>query len=142
MWKIGIILSMRSHIREGGDLESGLYDDLLSIEMAISEMVQRSMLDERELGYLDALNSSPTLTYAANICEVQHETFSKVIQATCSRIANFMGGSFTDEGFIAEVVETYNLPDDEIERLRQFIKSRERLSVKRVPFLPVVEKVE
>lgn len=100
-------------------IESDEFNDLLSVEKAIEELKDLNLLSNRDLEVLDREEDG---NY--NRGNPFRKTHSKHFSIICNRIAYYLGGYFTDEGYIDYLARNYRLDEDHKETLRRFMTSR------------------
>lgn len=117
-WYVRILLEYSARVRAGKengeeistDLTDNLYDDLLSVEMAIKRLKKENSLTKLESRILELLPSNVTNKQMAKILHVSNEwLLEKTIEDACSKIAFCLGDHFTDDGFISYMIKKYNL---------------------------------
>jgi hypothetical protein len=98
-------------------IENEEFNDLLMIERAVSELTELKLLSEQDLKILydDKVNYST---------KAQKETYAKKLSYLCQRIAYYLGGYFTDEGYIHYLSKKYKLTEQEVEIVRAYMSSR------------------
>lgn len=123
-WIVQSIIRNQFNIRSVQDLESDEYNNLLIIEKAINDLTKTGSMTNQELQIVNLISMGYTFRDMENILDVSRETISKIFIATCDRISYYLGGEFTDEGMLEYMQEKYDLEDNQIDKLRNFMKSK------------------
>jgi hypothetical protein len=119
-WIIQYLLNNQDTIKATGDLESDQFNDLLIVEKAIDKLYEQKLLTVEDMAILDLLQTK----IGGEETTPERHTLAKRFTQICERVAYFLGGYFTDEGYLDYMRETFNLRDVDIELLRTYIKSR------------------
>ncbi len=99
------------------------YDDLLFVEIKIDELVLSGIIDEIELKILNMVIESNTFKTVAKDLNLSHITVAKYFHKTCSKIAFYLGGRWTDVGYIEYMKDKYNLDETQMERMVKYMVS-------------------
>lgn len=108
-------------------IDSDQFNDLMLIDKAIKEMRAGGLLGDEELSCIDRMSD-------VNVSKAERYQISKSFSEVCEKIAQFMGGYFTDDGYLDYMSNTYGLDEDQINKLRRYIKSVYKNKVMRKPF--------
>ena len=108
------------------DLEFDDYIDLLSVEEKVKELYANGILSKAEITILDELSNG--LSYRE--IKEKHNLPISIIKSTfilaCNKIAFYLGGSFTDEGYLEEFTSKYNLTSEQAEKAMEYMRLRKR----------------
>jgi hypothetical protein len=130
-WAVQNLLRTRETIRIKHDIESDEYNDLLILERQIKVLHAAGMLTDFDVFLLDSIGDGRPLVELERILNLNRLTVSKLFVQLCSRIAYYLGGTFTDDGLIEDMTKKYSLKDEEIETLKKYISGRYRHKLKR-----------
>ena len=120
-------LVLRSEdIRATRDFESDDYNDLLIVERCIKVLLKSKRLSEREVRILQLFSIYRSNEVVSNKLHSHRRSVFRVFKHACDKIAFELGDYFTDEGLIDRIAIKYNLSEEEVSRLRSFIKSEFR----------------
>lgn len=100
-------------------IENDEFNDLLVIERAVKELTELGLLSEDDL---EILYSSGIGIY--NNENRQRKTDSKHFYQVCERIAYYLGGYFTDEGYLNYLKKKYKFTEDQVDTARAFMNSK------------------
>jgi len=98
-------------------LDNDELNDLLMIEKAISELKDLQLFSEEDL---EILYSSGISNKTRN----QKYWYDKKLYSLCERIAYYLGGYFTDEGYIDYLTRKYKLTHEQQEVARNYMDSK------------------
>lgn len=120
-------LILRSmEIRESKDIESDDYSNLLTVENCIKTLAKENRLSKQELKILNMFAYYRSNKIVSRLLNGYRRSVFKKFKLACDKIAFELGEHFTDEGLINALSIKYNLTEEEIQRLRAFIKSELR----------------
>jgi hypothetical protein len=120
-WIIQSLLNDKNFIKETNDISADGYNDLLLIEKAISDLEKNGVLSKTDLEIIsDMTGDVPGFDDKPKSIK---ETEFKRYVSICERIAYFMGGYFTDEGYLSYMSRKYRLTEEQVQVLQNYIKS-------------------
>lgn len=126
-WIIQSLLNNRDRIKETGDIESDDFNDLLVIEKAIKELVEKGLLTSYDLDVIGM--GTPIIASTHN----EKYTLNKKKSIICTRIGYYLGGYFTDEGYLNYIAQKHNLNTEQLAALRTYIASEYKQKTIRKP---------
>lgn len=137
-WIVETILNNRNIIRSRAidqlNIESDEYNDLITIENAINSLLEKGKISDKELEILDMTGNGDTVSMVASKEKGKRDkSLIKKYKNLCDRVAFYLGGYFTDEGYLNHMKLKYNLADDSIDALRLYINSKLKHRIKRKP---------
>lgn len=98
-------------------IESEEFNDLLIVEKAVDELKELGLLSPSDL---DVLNDNRDSFRTRN----QKYVFDKRFSYVCERIAYYLGGYFTDDGYISYLTKKHKLSPKQVETVRAYMKSQ------------------
>jgi len=107
------------------------YNDLIIVEMAVEVLYLEGSLSDFDMKIISYLSDGKYIINSEKYFGLSRGTITKHFQNICQRISYFLGGYFTDEGFIYEVATKNDLTEEQIDTLKRYIKSKYRHSVVR-----------
>jgi hypothetical protein len=111
---------------EDPSITSEEFNDLLAVETAVDTLKKMGKISEEELIILYLPVGSKTDLY-------DRHTLSTKKKQICDRIAYFLGGYFTDDGYIEYMVNKYGLDQKQIEALTKYISGIHKHKIIRKP---------
>jgi len=123
-WIIQTLLRNRVEIRSKQNIESDEYSDLMLIEAKVEELYKDGFLSDIDMTIINLVSDGKHIIDMEGTIGKDRVTISKTFVQICDRLAYFLGGYFTDDGFLENMKEDYKLSDDEIEKMRLYMNSR------------------
>lgn len=125
-WIVQTLLNKRTEIKSSPDLESDQYNDLLLVEKAMSELLEKGVITSDDLILIDFFGSGNIPLDSRRELNKHRVTVARHFDAICERIAFYLGGYFTNDGYIDYMVNKYKLSEEQESTLRDFIRSKYR----------------
>lgn len=124
-WFVESLLLDRFSIRgEVFDPDDATYTDLLVVEATIERMLEQGLLSKDEVNFINAvIEHGGIFKSVAKQLEQAPSTISKNFHRLCLRIAYYLGGKYTDEGYSEYMRGTYRLSNEQFERMIKHMKS-------------------
>ncbi len=123
-WICQYLLRNKEIITSEPDIDSDQYNDLLVIEKKIEELHEEGFLSDLDLYIIDLVSDGRPIKDLEKSLDRSRITISKTFIQICNRIAYFLGGYFTDEGFLENMKQNYRLSDEDIEKLNSYINGK------------------
>ena len=123
-WIIEHILRNRESIRSDLTIESDEYDDLLVIEKKIDDLYKDGFLSDVDMYIIDMVSDGRPLRELGELFNKGRTTMPKTFVQICERIAYFLGGYFTDEGFLDNMRTEYKLTDESLDEIKLYMNSK------------------
>jgi hypothetical protein len=118
-WIVQSLLNNRDSIRENsyktGEIEDD-FSDLMLVEKALERLISLSLVSEKDLQVLDD-------SFKLGKTKIQKELIELKKQVVCNRIAYYLGGYFTDEGYLEYLRKKHQLTEPQMQLVRAYIKS-------------------
>lgn len=130
-WIVQSLLNNRVVIKEQNEIESDEYNDLLLIEKKIDSLKRDGLLSDEELETISEATGDTPGFYSKS--RVKRETLQRKFTAICDRLAFYLGGYFTDEGYLDYMRKKYRLDEEQLEVLRTYMKSVYKHKIIRKP---------
>lgn len=126
-WIIQSLLNNKNIIKARNDIEGEEYSDLLVVENAIKKLMSKNLITDNDIDVISIMSGDKE--GFANITQNQKRTLYKRYASVCERIAYFLGGYFTDEGYLDYIRLKYGMSNAQVEHLRHFIKSTHKHNI-------------
>lgn len=127
-WYVEYLIMNRFDIVSNPEQDLDTYEDLLDVVKAYATLRKRGLLSEKEISVLESI---PSITSAAKVLVLTRKTVFHLFKNACSKIGEYLGGYFTDEGYINYMHEKYNLTDKQNYNLQLFMNSKYRFKIMR-----------
>lgn len=123
-WIVESLLKNKLLIKETLDIESDELNNLLTVEAEINKLYKESFLSDFDMLILELVSEGMPIKEMEDSIGLGRVTISATFIQICDRISFFLGGYFTDEGFLDNMKADYKLGDEEIEKIRGHIQSK------------------
>jgi len=123
-WIVQHILRNKVSIKTTQDIESDEYNNLLIIESKIKELHSEGFLSDIDVYILDLVSDGRPIKDLEVLIDKSRKTISITFIQLCDRISYFLGGYFTDEGFLDSMKESYKLSDEQISEIKKHIAGK------------------
>lgn len=125
-WLVKNLIKNRLQIHEQSELDSDNYNDLLVVEKKIEELYNNNILSKRDIEILSFISEGNIVSNKINKFNVERHLLSKEFSSICDRIAFYLGGYFTDDGYMNYMKNKYKLSELSVERMKDYMKSNFR----------------
>lgn len=132
-WMVATLLMDTIRIKDAHDFDSDEYNNLLIIEKEISRLKRGKYISEIEDRILSLIRGGYLVKDIETIIGMERGAISKIFSRICNRISFYLGGEFTDTGYIAELSTKHNLTEEQQELLSEFMKSNLKYKILRRP---------
>lgn len=127
-WYVEYLMMNRFDIANNPEQDLETYEDLLDVIRAYAVLKKRGLLTEKEI---DVLESVPSIMSASRILNMYKSTVSRLFQSACFKIGEYLGGYFTNVGYIDYMQEKYKLLPIQVKALKLFMNSEYRFRIMR-----------
>ena len=101
-----------------------LYDDLLTIEIAIKELHKNGVINSRQLDIIKAISEGMSFIQVASKLNLHRRTVAENFIWSCKLIADHLGDHFTTEGYVDYIVNKYRLDEIKKDKLEKYLESK------------------
>ena len=123
-WIIESLLRSSVELKTKSDLDSDEYNDLMVVEKKIKDLHKDGIISEEEMALIHYIEDGKPMVNSRDEIGKNRISISKDFVTLCNKIAFFMGGEFTDDGYLDYMRAKYNLTDDQIIRMEKYMKSK------------------
>jgi hypothetical protein len=92
------------------------------VEKAIGELTKKGVLNKQDLDVIAEMAGDISGFEART--KSQKDSQYKRYFSICNRIAYYLGGYYTDDGYLAYMKRKYRLTDEQIETMRNYMRSK------------------
>jgi hypothetical protein len=117
-------LKNKVEIRSTSDIESDDFNDLIVIERKIKELFEDGIISEEELQLIEYVEDGKPLVDSKEAIGKNRISAAKDFNRLCDKIAFYVGGYFTNDGYIDYMKTKHNLNDEQVGRMIDYMKSR------------------
>ena len=119
-WFIERLLTNSVQIHSEGT-ESEMLGYLLTLEKKINELAKLGILTDEEIVILNEMLDNKTITQLSKENRQSRVTTANKLDALTDKISMYLGGIYTDEGYLDYMKRRYKLNDEQVEQLREKI---------------------
>lgn len=119
-WFIERLLSNAEEIHRKGTW-SEMHEYLLTLEAKISELKKKGIFTSDELKLLEDLSNNRTITQLSKEFGLSRVTTAMKIDVLTNKLSMYLGGIYTDEGYLNYMKKKYKLSDRQVELLEDKI---------------------
>lgn len=123
-WIIQHLLRNGESIKTSPDIESEEFNNLLTVESKIDELYREGFLSDMDLFIIESMSDGKPMKELESKVDMNRVTISRTFIQICDRISYFLGGYFTDEGFIDNMKKNYKLDDSQIDHIKLHMQGR------------------
>lgn len=110
------------------DLYNEDYTNLLLVEKKLKELIRNKQLSTEEANVVTGILQHKSLKELGEELNIQSRvTLITIFRRVCSRLEFLLGDGFSDEGYLANLAEKYNLDEEQIQKGRDYMNSNKRL---------------
>lgn len=101
-----------------------IYDDLLTIEIAIKKLHEDKLLSPRQIEIINCMSNGLNINQAAKKVHIHRETVMSDFVRACKTISDYLGEHFKLDGYIEYIVDKYHLDSSKEAKLRKYLESK------------------
>ncbi len=130
-WYVSSLLKNKLALRTESDFESDQYNDLLVIEKKIDELYKLGIISDEEIRLIEYISDGKPLVNSMSGYGKNRISSSRDVSRLCNKIAFFTGGYFTDDGYAEYMRRKYNLSDEQVVKMSQYMRSKFKHKLRR-----------
>jgi hypothetical protein len=120
-WIVQTLIRSSPTLKEKSDLDSDEYNNLLLIEKKIEDLSKSKVLTPYEVNLLKRISNGWSLKDLSTLLNLNRITIAKDIKKACEVVAYYLGGEFTDVGYLDYMQNKYELSENEIDGLKEYM---------------------
>ena len=132
-WIIQSLLRSSVELKSASDINSDEFNDLMIIEKKIEGLYKDGIISDQEMLLINYIEDGKPMVNSKEDFGKNRISISKDIVNLCNKIAFYVGGYFTDEGFMDYMKTKHNLTDDQIEKGIGYMSGRYKNKLIRKP---------
>jgi hypothetical protein len=109
------------------ELDDDTYNDLLILEKKIREMKDRGLIEPKEVRLLLGISRGYSFEEVGDRLGLDRKTVRLKFRKLCDSIAYYIGGVYTNEGFVEYLSEKHNLNSEQVKALNEIIEQNRRI---------------
>lgn len=135
MWYVQYLLMNRHIIKSDLSLDSDEYLDILSVEKAIKFLYNLNLFSDKELMALSTITDmSDIINITIPVVSLSSKMRRQLIDKASNKIAEYLGGYFTNSGYLNDLKIKYNLTDNQINVIERYINSAYKYRILSKPY--------
>lgn len=107
--------------------EDDVYNDLLILEKKIKEMKDARLLESKDIKILLGISKGFSFDDVGQKVGMDRKSIRLRFRRICDTVAFYIGGIYTDDGFVEYAREKYNLKQEQVEKLSKIIEENRRI---------------
>ena len=124
MWYINFLLKNRLEIRTNGDIESDEFNDLVIIEKKIKSLYMADIISRAEMDLIDYVADGKPMANSKESFGKNRISLAKDFSSLCRKVAFYVGGQFTDDGYVDYMKTKYKLTEEQVQKLYDYMNSK------------------
>ena len=113
---------IRESVANSGDVDNKLYSDLLDVERKISQLYKQGCLDDYDLKIIDFVKTNKSFRKIEKEQGISRSVLSKRFKNICNRVAYYLGSYFVNEQYFLDLQKRYNLSEEEISQIFEYLR--------------------
>lgn len=130
-WIVQNLLKNKTRIRAEGNIDSDEFVDLITVENKIKHLKKAGVLSDYDMDILEYVSDGKPISLSKDEIGKIRQVVSKDFNELCTRIAYYLGGYFTDEGYVNYMRKKYNLNENEIQTMNSYMQGKYRYKIMR-----------
>jgi hypothetical protein len=120
-WIVQYLIKNSLQLKSKHDVDSDEYNNLLLMERKIEILDSHRVISSLEMNILNLFRNGCIPKEVAQILGLNRDTVAGIFIKICDKISFYLGGEFTDDGYITYMQEKYNLKEEEVEKLKKYM---------------------
>jgi len=125
-WIVERLLIDRYRIKTTQPIDEDVWDRLIFLEKKIGTLYKEELVSDLEISVIKKMEENKSFSQIAYEMEMSRSTVTKIFRNACNRIAFYLGGYYTDDGFLDSLQENYGLSKEEVHKVYEKINSKYR----------------
>ena len=123
-WIIESLLRSSVELKSKSDIDSDEFNDLMIIEKKIDNLHKDGIISDEEMSLISYIEDGKPMVNSKEGFGKNRISVSKDIVNLCNKIAFYVGGQFTDDGYVDYMKIKYNLTDDQVDKMMNYMRSK------------------
>ncbi len=123
-WYIQTLLRNSLEIKSKSDIESDEYNDLIVIEKKYNDLYKLGIITNDDISLIEYMKDGKPLVNSKEGFGKNRMGVSKDFVNLCNKIAFYLGGYFTDDGYIHYMKTKYHLTDEQVGKMIDYMSSK------------------
>jgi len=127
------MVNVKSKVDLTSDVDNDEYNDAILVEVAIKNLKTLEMLTEEDVALIEFVKNGGQFSNEDNEVDGKKRSISKRYNDLCYRISFYMGGYFTDDGYIEYMRKKHRWTEEQTKVATVYIKSQFKNKIIRKP---------
>lgn len=123
-WYVEILLRNSLEIKSKADIESDEYNDLIFVEKRCEDLYNAKIITDSDLSLIRYMEDGKPLVKSKEDVGKNRISLAKDFVNLCNKIAFYLGGYFTDDGYVDYMKTKYRLTDEQVGKMLDYMKSK------------------
>ena len=123
-WIIQALLRSSVELRSESNINSDEFTDLMLLEKWIKDLHIANIISKEELELIHYVEDGKPMVNSKHDFGKNRISLARDFVNLCNKIAFYVGGYFTNDGYIDYMMVKYNLTDDEVARMVSYMTSK------------------
>ncbi len=123
-WIIQSLLRSSVELKSQSDINSDEFNDLMIVESKISNLHADGLLSNEEMSLIKYIEDGKPMVDSKKGFGKNRISLSRDVVTLCNKIAFYIGGYFTDDGYIDYMKNKYNLTDEQLSDMSDYMRSK------------------
>jgi len=123
-WYTEYLLRNSLEIKSKSDIDADDFNDLLVLEGKIQELYSNGLISQEELRLIEYIEDGKPIVNSKEDFGKNRMSLARDINKLSDKIAFYIGGYFTDDGYVHYMKTKYNLQDGQVEKMIDYMKSK------------------
>jgi len=116
-WIVGEYIRQLHFIKERGNINSDVYNNVIMIEMTLDDMLKNDIITQRENDVVWAVSAGYSYSEIARILSIHRLTVSQIFKDVTDRISFILGGELTDSAFLERIGSIEPLSEEDMGKM-------------------------
>lgn len=123
-WIIQSLLRNSVALKSASDINSDEFNDLMIVEQKINNLYKDGVISDEEMALIRYMEDGKPLVNSKEGFGKNRISLSKDFVNLCNKIAFYIGGYFTDEGYLIYMKTKYHLTEEQVNQMMNYMTSK------------------
>lgn len=130
-WIVETIIKNKTSTLSKSDINSDEFMDLMAVESKIKYLKDALILSDYDVKVIDYFSDGNIFTTSKRDFGVLRNTLSNDFVKICNKIAFYLGGYYTDNGYVEYIRNKYKLNEEDTNKMVAYMKSKYKHKIMR-----------
>lgn len=123
-WYIQQLLRNSVEITSKSDINADDFNDLIIVNKKIEELHKDGIISDEEIALIKYIEDGKPIAHSKEGFGKNRISLSRDFVNLCGKVAFYAGGYFTDDGYVHYMKTKYNLDDEQVETMIEYMRSK------------------